>query len=787
MIGKILGHYQITQKLGEGGMGVVYKARDTHLDREVALKILPVNIATDEERIRRFSREARTASALSHPNIATIYDVGESDGIRYIAMEYVEGQPLAARVVGKPLRTGEILEVALQIGEALDAAHSKGIVHRDIKPANIMVTTRGQVKVLDFGLARITEPIARTDKRDKSTTSSTMPGTVLGTIQYMSPEQALGHEIDCRSDIFSFGVTLYEMATGLRPFSGTSANETLDRIIHSQPDAIARFNYDLPAQFEYIIRKCLEKDPGRRYQSTRELMVDLQNLKRDMDSGSAAASWALSSSSRRLRRLAVPFLMLAALAGLFVAVYLLAGLVRPPDTLAVLPFVNVNGDPEAEFASDGLTESLISRLSRLPNLTVIARNTVFHYKGKDVDFQAIGKKFDAQYVLAGRVMLRDGRLSVGVELVEVRKNRQIWGEQYDEYVSDLLGIQEQISMETVDRLGLRLTGEQKRQLTKRYTENSEAFQLYLRGRLFLNRRTPDEIKKAVSYFELARVRDPDFALSHAGLADAYNLLADYSYLPPNDTLPRAKAEALAALSIDDTLAEAHTALGHVRVYDLEWLEAEREFKRAIELDPSYSTARHWYANCLMVRGKKTEALAQIRRALKVDSLSLNVNQAVGFLLYLAGDYAGAIEQFRKTLELDPEFVPSHFGLGTTYVQTRRYDDAVHEFETAITLSGGATDYIAARGRAYALAGRRHEALQTLDSLAKVSGQTYVSPYYIALVYTALGDVDRAFGWLDKACEERSSFLFFLKVEPSFDALRSDPRFQILERRMRIAP
>jgi len=789
MLGRQFGCYQILSFLGAGGMGEVYRARDTRLGRMNALKVLPAEVAVDQERMRRFNREARAASALNHPNIATIYDIGEAEGTHFIAMEYVEGESLAAKIMGRPLDPDEILDIAIQVCDALDVAHSKGIIHRDIKPANVMITARRQVKILDFGLAKIVIPEAQAVIGDVLTqpSTSTGRGVVLGTVQYMSPEQALGRELDYRTDMFSLGVMLYEMATGVKPFAGATASETIDRILHSQPEAIARLNYRVPLELERIIRKCLEKDPERRYQSAREQLIDLQNLKRDIGSAVSAKEQIASHSRPRLRRFVFAAVGFALVASLAIAIYLLAGLGKIPESLAVLPFVNLSGDPNTDFLSEGLTDGLINSLSELPNLTVMSRNSVFHYKGKEVDAQAAGKKLNVQVVLTGRMMARGDDLSVSVELVEVRNNSHMWGEQYNEKLSNILAIQEQISEEISERLRLRLTGEEQKRLTKRYTENTEAYQLYLRGRLCLNKRTPEEMKKAVKYFEQAIAKDPVFALAYAGLADAYDILGDYSYLPPNEALPRAKSAALKALEIDDTLAEAHTSLAHVKMYDLEWLDAEREFKRAIQLNPNYSTARHWYANCLMALGKKTEALAQIKQALKVDSLSLNINEAVGFLMYLARDYAGAIEQHLKTLELDPGFVPTHFALGIAYLQTARYDDAVREFQKAIALSGGSTDSIAVLGQAYALSGKRREALETLNNLAELSKRSYVSPYYTALVYTALGDRDRAFEWLGKACEERSSFLFFLKVEPSFDSLRSDPRFRDLERCMKLPP
>ena len=781
-----MAHFRIVEKIGAGGMGVVYKAEDTRLKRTVVLKFLPEEISTDREALARFQREAQAASALNHPNICTIHDIGDAEGSHFIAMEYVEGESLAAMIRCRPLDPDEVLDIALQVCDALDVAHSKGIVHRDIKPANVMVTTRRQVKILDFGLAKIINPEAQGGTQDASTQSSTGRGKLVGTVQYMSPEQALGRPVDQRTDIFSLGVMLYEMATGVKPFAGATTSETIDRIVHSQPEAIARFNYNLNPELERIIRKCLEKDPDRRYQSAHEPLIDLQNLKRDISSASITQGPIGSQATPLHRRFAVAavcvFIVLLA-----IGIYFLARPNKSPESIAVLPFANLSADPNTDFVSEGLTDGLLNDLSELPNLAVMSRSSVYHYQGKDIDAQAAGKKLNVQVVLTGRVMVHDDALSVDVELVDVRNNTHIWGGQYREKLTNLLALQYLISKDTSEKLRLRLTGEQHRRLAKRYSEDNEAYQLYLRGRFQLNKRTPEEVKKAIAYFNQAIAKDPVFALAYAGLADAYDILGDYSYLPPNEALPSAKLAAQKALEIDDTLAEAHTSLAHVKMYDLEWLGAQQEFKRAIELNPNYSTARQWYANCLMALGKKEEALAQIRQAFRVDSLSLNINEALGFHMYLMRDYAGAIEQQFRTLELDPSFVPAHIALGITYLQKARYEDALNEFQKAITLSGGSTDSIGQLAQAYALSGKRPEALKILHNLVEISKRSYVSPYNMALIYTDLGDKDLAFDWLSKACEEHSSLLFFVKVEPSLDNLRPDPRFPDLERCMKLPP
>src|SRR5215813_8476584 len=533
--GTCLGRYEIRSQLGAGGMGEVYLVWDTRLERKVALKVLPVDVASEQGRMRRFVQEAKAASALSHPNIAHVYEIGEAEGISFIAIEYVEGQALSARIGGRPLDLDEIVDICIQIADALEEAHTKGITHRDIKPSNIILSTRNRVKVLDFGLAKIARPAEQALASDIATQLKTNPGMVLGTVQYMSPEQALGREIDHRTDIFSLGVVIYEMATGRLPFCGATATEIVDRIIHAQPEAIGRFNYNAPAELQRIVRKSLEKDRERRYQSMRELLVDLKNLKRDSNAGPTTAPKARRVRSRK-------------------AIH----------SLAILPFVNTSADPTTEYLSDGITESIINSLSQLPKLRVMARSTVFRYRGREVNSQEVGRELDVGAVLAGRVLHVSGRLIIGVELIDVIDGSQLWGEQYQRNVSAILDVQEEISRELSEKLRLKLTGNDRKRLVRRHTENIQAYHLYLKGRYYWNRRNEEDLLKGLDCFQEAIKIDPNYALGYAGLADCYITLSGLGFLPSNEGYPKARTAALKALEIDGMLAEAHTSLARIR-------------------------------------------------------------------------------------------------------------------------------------------------------------------------------------------------------------------------------
>ena len=757
---EIVSYYRIQKKLGEGGMGEVYLAEDTRLGRQVALKFLPASYQYDSERRGRFLKEARAASALRSPNIAAIYDIGEHDGAMFIAMEYVEGEVLSQRIDRRTLATRDVVDIAIQVADALDEAHALGIIHRDVKSSNLIVTERGLVKMLDFGLAKMIQPTSSIDSADPTVAvgGQTAVGVVLGTISYMSPEQALGRDLDQRSDIFSLGVVIYEMLTGRLPFEGASATEIVDCIIHKEPIAIAQYNYDVPPELERIVRKCMEKDRDRRYNSCRELAVDLRNLQRDAGS-SAATSAIVSRKTQSTRR---------------------ARSRKTIDSLAILPLINAGDDPDTEYLSDGITESIINNLSQLPRLRVMASSSVFRYKGKEVVPQIVGQQLGVRGLLTGRVLQRADLLIIKAELVDAEDGTQLWGEQYSRKLSDIFTIQEEISTEISNNLRLRLSGAEKKQLTKRHTENTEAYQRYLKGRFYWNKRTLEGLEKGIEYFQKAIDSDPGYALAYAGLADSYNILVSYSALSPHDAFPKAKAAATRALEIDPRLAEAHTSLAFVKFgYDWDWSGAERAFKQAIRLNPGYPYAHNFYAVLLAALGRFDDALTHIRNAQELDPLSLPINTNLGWLLYLARRYEEAIEQYLKTIDLDEGFPLAHRRLAQIYEITLRYSEADAEYQKALALSGEDIELITARGHFYAVVGETSKAREVLNELEGLAKSRYVPSYLVARIYLGLGDIDRLFELLYKALDERYGYLAYLDVEPMFDPIRTDPRYEAL--------
>ena len=777
MIPETLSHYRIVEKLGAGAMGEVYLAKDTKLDRTVALKILPPEFADNPERLERFVREAKAASAIKHANVAHIYEIGEADGVHFIAMEHVEGETLAARLSGKLLPTKDILDIGVQVADALDEAHGKRITHRDIKPGNLMLTDRGQIKMLDFGLAKMAATSEA--ESDAPTEAKTTAGMVMGTVQYMSPEQALGRDVDGRSDIFSLGVVLYELTTGRLPFSGASPAETLTRITSSQPEAIARWNYDVPAELERIIRRCLEKDPEDRYQTAKDLLIDLKHLKRDSESGAVVAP-----APRTGKRMPWPALVLGALVVAALAVGFLFFSVDSEriDSLAVLPFENGSADPDAEYFSDGVTESIISSLSKLPNVRVISRTSAFHYKGQAIDPERVGRELGVEALVLGRVVQRGDDLTISAELVRTDDSGQIWGEQYQRKAADIFSIQNDMAREISDALRIQLTTEQEGLLTKQFTASSDAYQAYLKGRYHLNRRTEEGIRQAIVHFQEAIDQDPNYALAYTGLADSFSLLG-YYYDPPREVYPRAKQAAERALALDDSLGEAHVSLAWIKCfYDWEFDEAEREFLRGIELNPTYATAHQWYSVYLVVMGRYNEAIERIRIALELEPLSRIINSNYAQFLGYSGRYEEAREQFRKTVELDPAWAYAHWQLGLMYESQGLFSEATPHLEKAAELDDRPYG-LGQLGYVYAKSGRIDEAHGVLERLDELAETRYVSPIEKASVYAGLGDLDRFFEWMEKAYEERTSEVPLVRILPFIDDVEQDPRFVALMRRI----
>jgi serine/threonine protein kinase/tetratricopeptide (TPR) repeat protein len=814
VIGKTVSHYKILSALGKGGMGVVYRAEDIRLGRTVALKFVPESLANDRAALERFQREARAVSALNHPNICTLHDIDESDGRPFLVMECLEGQTLRDRIA-KGLTMEEVVDIAIQVIDAVDTAHSRGIVHRDIKPANIFLTNRGQVKMLDFGLAKIVGTAGTVSEASQMATAAldelmTSPGSTVGTVAYMSPEQARAEDLDVRTDLFSFGVVLYEMVTGAVPFSENSVAMTYMAILQNTPVPPSRLRPEASGEMERIIGKALEKNRDLRYQSASDLRADLKRLRRDSGSdrmGSlisqtlpsvAPAPPERSSSVRQTaavpaaetsaparkppsamaRRTIAAAALVAATAGWY---FFLRE--KPLDTLAVLPFVNVGGDQSTEYLSDGITESIINNLSQLPQLSVRSFSAVAHFRDKEVDPQASGNELKVRAVLTGRLVRRGDEYSVSAELVDVRGNRQIWGSQYTRKMDDILSMQEQISREISEKLRLQLTGADKQRLTRRQTVDPAAYQLYLQGRYQWNKRTLDGLQQSIDYFQQALAKDPQYAQAFAGQADAYALLADFNVLPAREVLPKVKSAAAKALQLDDTLAEAHTSLAWAQFHDLDWAGAEREFKRAIELNAGYPSAHSWYGELLMAQGHSDRAQEEMTRAYQLDPLSPVLSLALGYRFYYARQYAQAIEQCQKVLSMDASFVPAHVYLGRSYQQKPSLPEALAEFKKALQISEGDTNELAALGQAYAVAHQESEARKILDQLKERSQQTYVQPMWIAVIHVGLGEKDQAFDWMQKAYDDRSAWLVYLKVDPLFDPVRNDPRFADLLRRV----
>jgi eukaryotic-like serine/threonine-protein kinase len=773
-IGRVLSHYQILEKLGEGGMGTVYRAVHTELRRHVAIKVLTPQMLPDTERNERFLREARAASALNHPNIGHVYEIGEEAGTRFIAMEYIEGRTLSSAISDGLLNFATIVKFGMQAADALAEAHTHGIVHRDIKPSNMMIGSRGELKVVDFGLAKIV--LGPGD--EVSDVALTRPGMLMGTVQYMSPEQLLGQNVDHRSDIFSLGLVLFEMACGRPAFCGATPVETIDQILHGTPQAIGRSDSGTWNELDRIIRKCVEKDRERRYQSAERLGQELRTLERE------------SGESRRVpvsRRvvLATVATSFAAIAG---GVYWSArsnrrlgavqdsGLDHMSESLAILPFLNVDQDPELEYLSDGIPEGLISGLSRLPRLRVVTRSAAFSFRNRPQDTGSIRRYLRVHAALLGRIARTNKTITVRTFLVDVGSDEQIWESTYDQAVSEVLKLQEEIAREVPRRLRIPLSPEDNKQLAKFFAGDPAANQFYLEGRHLLYKSTIPEWNQAVELFEKAIHIQPTYALAHAGLAEGYYQLADLS-LPRADAMRRARAEAEKALEIDSTLAEAHVSLGLIRhFHDWDYAGAENEFRRAIALQPNSSTAYLWYGWTLVSTGRHAEGLQKTLRARELDPLNRSIDLALAQQSYYSRQFDDALTQLKNILSADPSFWPAYRWLVLIYAGKKAYADGFAAYEKGKPLESDPDAAASSLGYLYAVSGRRREAENQIQRLVNASKTRYVSPYYTALIFAGLGDKDQAFECLNKGYMARCAEMVYLRVDPLLDNLRSDPRF-----------